>query len=79
LKRMTRREFVKAGAGLAAVVSGLEMITGCTTMVNRSIQFNKIIYVLTAHVVSHKGLVNNHGSCKPNNWTWPRTEDFLVR
>jgi len=28
---MTRREFLRAGIGLAAVASGLEMIVGCTT------------------------------------------------
>jgi CheY-like chemotaxis protein len=31
MKTMTRRKFLKAGFGLAAVASGLEMITGCAT------------------------------------------------
>jgi hypothetical protein len=31
MKIMTRREFLGAGVGLASVVSGIEMITGCTT------------------------------------------------
>ena len=47
---MTRREFVKAGAGLVAVASGLELITGCattespklTTLVYPQLPYNKI-------------------------------------
>ena len=31
MKRMTRREFLRAGVGLAAVETGLEMIAGCAT------------------------------------------------
>ena len=47
---MTRREFVKAGAALVAVASGLELITGCattespklTTLVYPPLPYNKI-------------------------------------
>ncbi len=50
MKRMTRREFLKAGVGLAAVASGLEMISGCATnetpkvmtLVYPTLPYNKI-------------------------------------
>ena len=50
MKTMTRRQFLKAGVGLAAFASGLEMIGGCATtetpkvetLVYPSLPYNKI-------------------------------------
>jgi len=39
---------------------------------------DKVVSILTAHAMSHLGLVHNHKNCSTIIWTWYGTEGFLV-